>query len=387
MATIQVILDATDRLTPVLRNTGSTLSSWGSRIRATGTSISMGLTIPLGLAAQALGQLNEAAGKLQIQDSFQRVATQAGLSAEGIMAALRGASAGTISETNLMLAANRAMALGVAKSTDDFVKLMEIARDRARVMGLSTSQAFNDIVTGLGRASPLILDNLGLVVRVGEANEAYARQIGKVSTQLTVKEQKQALVNYVMKQAEETIDRTSLATRTQAEDYAAVRAEMEDTVYTMMRGLLPALNAVLGLFNAMPPAVKTTVIGMGLLGTALGPMLTGLGMLANMAGGTISIFLRLVPVLQLASRAMAVFGAVSRGALLTGGLGILLAGGGALAAWLMSRNRGGGAMAGPSTWQPTFDIDINNPVMQSADDARRFGREVSEQTSRALRGL
>ena len=32
---------------------------------------------------------------------------------------------------------------------------MEIARDRARAMGLTIEQAFNDIVTGIGRGSPL----------------------------------------------------------------------------------------------------------------------------------------------------------------------------------------------------------------------------------------
>ena len=33
---------------------------------------------------------------------------------------------------------------------------------RGRAMGLSTTQAFGDIVTGIGRMSPLILDNLGI---------------------------------------------------------------------------------------------------------------------------------------------------------------------------------------------------------------------------------
>jgi hypothetical protein len=37
----------------------------------------------------------------------------------------------------------------------------------ARVFGIDTTQAFNDVVTGVGRASPQILDNLGIRIPDG----------------------------------------------------------------------------------------------------------------------------------------------------------------------------------------------------------------------------
>jgi hypothetical protein len=99
-----------------------------------------------------------------------------------------------------MLAANRAMVLGVADNTEEFTELMEIARDRARAMGLTIEQAFNDIVTGIGRGSPLILDNLGLVIDQVAANEDYASSLGKTADALTEEEKKQALLNAVLEQ-------------------------------------------------------------------------------------------------------------------------------------------------------------------------------------------
>jgi hypothetical protein len=84
-----------------------------------------------------------------------------------------------------MLSANKAMSLGVADSTDEFTTLMEIARVKAKNMGLSTTQAFNDIVTGLGRSSPLILDNLGITINATEAQEEYAKALGKTASELT----------------------------------------------------------------------------------------------------------------------------------------------------------------------------------------------------------
>ena len=44
----------------------------------------------------------------------------------------------------------------------------------------------------------MILDNLGIVVNSTEANEEYAKSIGKAAYQLTDAEKKQALINKVI---------------------------------------------------------------------------------------------------------------------------------------------------------------------------------------------
>ena len=50
--------------------------------------------------------------------------------------------------------------------------LMEVAGARAKAMGISTPQAYNDIKQRVfGRVSPLILDNLGILTG-GEAGFA-----------------------------------------------------------------------------------------------------------------------------------------------------------------------------------------------------------------------
>ena len=133
-----------------------------------------------------------------LRESLDRLAADAGESGDAILEALRGASRGAIADSDLIQAANRALLLGVAKNSDDMTKLMEIAAVRGRAMGLTVSQAFNDIVTGLGRGSALILDNLGIVVNATEANEKYALSLGKTAAALTEAEKKQALINTVL---------------------------------------------------------------------------------------------------------------------------------------------------------------------------------------------
>ena len=43
------------------------------------------------------------------------------------------------------------MSLGVAKNTGDFNTRMDISRKQAKNIVITTTQAYNDIVTGLGR--------------------------------------------------------------------------------------------------------------------------------------------------------------------------------------------------------------------------------------------
>lgn len=60
------------------------------------------------------------------------------------------------------------------------------------------NEALDDIVTGLGRGSAMILDNLGIVVNQKEAQEEYAASLGKTVEQLSEAEKKQALINKVV---------------------------------------------------------------------------------------------------------------------------------------------------------------------------------------------
>ena len=165
--------------------------------------------VGIGATAAAIGQVVgnleqavQAADKVgKLRASFDQLTAAAGQSGDKILNALRGASGGMITDADLLLSANKAMMLGVADSAEEMTALLDVARARGQAMGLSVSEAFDNIVTGLGRGSALILDNLGIVVDAATANEEYARSIGKVASQLSEQEKKQALVNAVMQQS------------------------------------------------------------------------------------------------------------------------------------------------------------------------------------------
>lgn len=156
-----------------------------------------GVVALTGLAAEAA---RTALAFNSLEASFQTLASQAGGSGDAMLAALRKASQGMIADADLIQAANRAMLLGVADTAEEMATLMQIAAERGQAMGLSMTQAFDNIVTGLGRGSALILDNLGILIDAEEANRAYAQSVGKTAAALSDAEKKQALINAVLAQ-------------------------------------------------------------------------------------------------------------------------------------------------------------------------------------------
>jgi hypothetical protein len=151
--------------------------------------------LQIGRMAFDLGQMGAQAERME--QSFRSLA---GSGASRMLEELRETSRGTISDMNLMMAANRAMMLGVTQDTETMTRLMEIAMVHGRAMGLSTQQAFSDIVTGIGRMSPLILDNLGIMTGGERMFSEYAATLGKTVDQLSDVEKRQALLNKVMQE-------------------------------------------------------------------------------------------------------------------------------------------------------------------------------------------
>jgi len=217
---------------------------------------------PAAIAAASLKAVSEAGELIQLgaqaEQTRQRIealAVSAHTTGDALLSAMRSASAGTISDLNLQLAANRAQLLGVANSAQQFSTLMQIARARAQDMGISTTQAFNDLVTGLGRGSALILDNLGITVSVTEANKVYAQQLGKNASALTEQEQKQALINAVLAQGKASLDATGGAAETNASKLERLAAMWENLKASVGGGLA---NAVLPTVDAVTTLGATT---------------------------------------------------------------------------------------------------------------------------------
>ena len=214
---VGVLITGKDQASPAINTVKSNLNKLGEVAGAV-TGVSSSLTTlgkSAGLAAFAVGALKFGQAVIEIAEfgaqaerlegSFQTLTQQAGISADGLLSSLQKASQGTIANTELMLSSNRALALGVADSTEELSQLMEVAIARGKALGLSAQQAFSDLVTGIGRMSPLILDNLGIITGGEKLFDDYAKSIGKSANSLSDMERKQALVNKVISESKELV--------------------------------------------------------------------------------------------------------------------------------------------------------------------------------------
>ena len=103
------------------------------------------------------------------------------------------------------------------------------------------NEALDDIVTGLGRGSAMILDNLGIVVNQTEAQKAYADSIGKTVEQLSEREKKQALINAVVTQGKTELENAGNATLDFAGKQAKLATTFEDLGTLFGKSLLPSI--------------------------------------------------------------------------------------------------------------------------------------------------
>lgn len=180
-----------------------------------------------------------------VKNAFENLSKTVWQSSDQMLKSLKQASKGAVSEYDLMLSANRAMKLGVAENTEDMTDLMKIARLYGQQMWQDVTQSFNDIVTWLWRWSPMILDNLWIIIDSEKAYEEYAQKIWKASNELTKAEKTQALVNATLVEWRKALDEFGEPAQTMGERLQALKNNFQEIATRVGEALIPVLEKVL----------------------------------------------------------------------------------------------------------------------------------------------
>ena len=189
--------------------------------------------------------VNQAADIEPVKNAFESLSESVWESSETMLKELKKSSKWAVSEYNLMLSANRALKLWVTKNTEDMTDLMKIARLYGQQMWQDVTQSFNDIVTWLGRWSPMILDNLWIIIDSEKAYEDYANQLWKTASELTKQEKTQALVNATLVEWRKALDEFWEPAQTMAEKFAELKNTFSDTAARIWEALLPVVQKLL----------------------------------------------------------------------------------------------------------------------------------------------
>lgn len=210
----------------------SDLTSGISQLRGAGNPFGA-LTRGAGSALRAVGILTAAVTavgigieRLASRGSRLRAAEAAFRNTGLAVADLARELGGVVSNAALIQGANLANSFGI--SANSFSQFAQIARAASVTTGESVQFLLDSIVRGVARASPLILDNLGITVRLSEANEAYATQLGKTVDELTKAERQQALTNAVLASGSQIIDRVQASGANLAPTLAQLVTELQN---------------------------------------------------------------------------------------------------------------------------------------------------------------
>jgi len=176
--------------------------------------------------------------------AFSSLARSIGETEDAILSTTRTATKGLITDLEIMAAANKGILLGLPITSQSMGTMAQAAVVLGKAMGQGPNKSLDDLMIALGRSSPMILDNLGLSVKVGEANDKYAASLGKTAAQLTDTEKKTAFYNAAMEAAKQKV-----------EDLGGVQLTMADHLQRMKVSITNVTDAF-GIAVAQSPVIK-----------------------------------------------------------------------------------------------------------------------------------
>lgn len=157
---------------------------------------------------QALDFTLEAESIQRIENQFQTLSAQAGVSADDIEKGIKKATAGTVDMTDALQAANKAM-ITLGPSAKKIPELFELARKSAQVFGGDTIANFDQLSQGIAAGNVRMLKHLGIIVDVNKAQADYAKSVGTTSGALSQQEKQQALMNAVLQKGQDNYKNVS----------------------------------------------------------------------------------------------------------------------------------------------------------------------------------
>lgn len=253
----------------------------GKKATKVGKALSIGLTAPLALAGAAAVSVAIKAERLE--------KTLIGLaggaeSAATFIDAIKDASLGTIPEVEALAIANRALSFGVVETADEMANLTEIAIALGRAQGLDAATAVSDLTTALSRQSPMILDNLGIIVKAGDANKAFAEKLGISTNALTTEQKAIAFRTAALEAGNKVVAKMGGLQDDMASSSERVKAQMSDLALTVGKALIPVMQSGIDIispliqkFTDMDSGMQKVVIAFAGLAAVAGPVLAFLG--------------------------------------------------------------------------------------------------------------
>lgn len=248
-----------------MQNARRDFAKVGKDLQKVGAGLTVGVTAPLlAVGAAAIQAYSELEG---VQQGFDR------LNDANLLKDLREATKGTVTNLELMKAAVQANNFKIPLT--ELSTLLDFARRRAKETGENVDFLVNSIVTGIGRKSPLILDNLGI------SATALRDELGGASAAASSIADVTAAVGKIARAELEAMGEDALTLK---EIYLQFKTNIANSLGEiggiLAETLKPAIAFAKDLsdgFASLSPETKKFIVVLAGVAAALGPLLVTLG--------------------------------------------------------------------------------------------------------------
>lgn len=161
--------------------------------------------------------------------------------------------------------------------TKDLLELTKVATNASIALGRNIPDSMDRIVKGVSKLEPELLDELGIMTKIGESSAAYARANGKTAESLTSFEKRQALLNAVV--AEGAVKFGDLSNSVKPNVYDQVASTFDNLVNSISK----LINKVAIPFAAFFATSQLGLLGLGaiFLSTVRDQILPGFSRMAE----------------------------------------------------------------------------------------------------------
>ena len=260
MATVEIIIEAENRASRTLKEVREEMGGLsrlsdglsGALRGAVGNIQTLGVVAvgAVGAATAGVGALGAALGKVAfdampveaLRSAFEGLAEAAGSSADEMLAVFEEATGGMVAQRDVMMSFNKAAQLVGLDFAKNLPEAMQYLGKVAAATGQDMGFLMDSLVVGVGRLSPMILDNLGIQVSLAEATERAAEMFGVEADELTKAQQQAGMMSVVLEKLQQNTAAMPDVTQTAAGQWAAFRASLTDLRDEIGLALLPILS-------------------------------------------------------------------------------------------------------------------------------------------------
>ena len=188
---------------------------------------------------------------------LDQLGAASGRSLGGLSKQLVDVTGGAVSLREAMDTVAKSSAAGM--SSQNILRMGEAAQKASQVLGVNMTDALNRISRGVTKLEPELLDELGIFVKIEDASEKYARQLGKTAGSLTEFERRQAFANEVLTQAETKFGKIKI----EANPYDKLAASLANLSQQGLSVLNVFLVPFIDALSKSPVALTTAIAALG----------------------------------------------------------------------------------------------------------------------------